>query len=251
MNIQWDAHKYTEAFSFVHQYGTDVLELLDFKRGMTVLDLGCGNGALTEKLSEMGAVATGLDASDDLLQIARKNYPELEFIRADATDFALKQNVDAVFSNAVFHWIDRDKQESLLKCIYLALKEKGQLVFEFGGAGNNQLIHTALQRVFAEHGMEYEQPFYFPSIGQYAPMLEKAGFRVTYMNLFDRITRLNGENGLEDWIKLFIKKPFEGISDKDRSNMIQQAVAMLGNSLYHDGIWYADYVRIRGKAIKV
>ena len=107
-------------------------------------DLGCGNGALTKKLSELGFKASGLDASPELLQIARKNYPELTFYQGDATEFELPGKVDVIFSNAVLHWIAKDKQPDLLRCVYHALNENGQFVFEFGGSQNNALTHEAV-----------------------------------------------------------------------------------------------------------
>lgn len=250
MNIKWDAQKYTNNFSFVHEYGNSVMELLNINCPETILDLGCGCGALTKKLSETGARAIGLDDSEELLKIARSKYPELEFIHADATDFDLGEKVDAVFSNAVFHWIDYDRQNALLHCIHNALSENGQFVFEFGGHGNNSLIHGALKTVFNSMELDYKMPFFFPTIGQYSALLEQAGFKVTYMVLFDRPTALNGSCGLEDWIKMFLKKPFENIPVPMQERIIKQAAALLESQLYRDGIWYADYVRIRGKALK-
>lgn len=250
MNIQWDAEKYTDKFSFVYQYGNGVLELLDIDKNMVILDVGCGNGALTKKLSEICAKAIGIDASEELLETARKHYPELEFIHADATNFVLNEKVDAIFSNAVFHWIEREKQSDLLHCIHSALKDNGQLVFEFGGYGNNRCIHLALENIFENHHIKYKMPFYFPTIGQYAGLLEQSGFKVLSMSLFDRMTALKGSNGLEDWIKMFIKKPFEGVPEEEKNTIIKQAADILKSNLFHDGVWYADYVRIRGKAMK-
>lgn len=250
MNIQWDAENYTSNFSFVPQYGEAVIGLLDLGAGKTVLDLGCGSGALTEKLAQTGARVIGLDASPELLQVARKNHPQLEFVQGDARSFCLKERVDAVFSNAVLHWIGREDQPALLRCVFSALKSGGQFAFEFGGAGNNRLIHSALEKCFAQKGLLYCMPFYFPTIGEYASLLEETGFRVTDMTLFDRMTRLNGDNGLEDWMKLFLKAPFEGIAQKDREEMIHQAAGSLREELFHGGLWYADYVRIRGRAVK-
>ncbi len=117
MNMKWDADKYADKFSFVYQYGNSVLELLEIDKDMVILDLGCGTGTLTKKLSEMCAKAVGIDASEDLLEAAKKHYPELEFIHADATNFVLNEKVDAIFSNAVFHWIEQEKQPELLHCI--------------------------------------------------------------------------------------------------------------------------------------
>lgn len=250
MNIKWDADKYTKNFSFVPQYGNDVAELIDCEKGSSLIDLGCGNGALTKVLQEKGFHVTGMDSSEELLEAAGIKYPDIPFIRADATDFTVGESVDAVFSNAVFHWIDREKQADMLSCVHRALKEKGQFVFEFGGYGNNALIHGALGEVFSEHGYEYRLPFYFPTIGEYAPMVEQAGFQVRYAILFDRPTELKGSDGLKEWIHMFVKTPFAKVDDAEGEEIICQAVERLRDSLYREGIWYADYVRIRMKAVK-
>ena len=252
MNINWDADKYTSDFSFVHQYGESVTELIDADNNSMLLDLGCGNGALTKALQDKGYIVKGIDASKEQLDIARQNYPGIGFIQADATNFSLQEPVDVVFSNAVFHWIDKEMQQSMLKCVHNALKENGQFVFEFGGYENNQLIHSALAKVFSEYGYIYKMPFYFPTISEYATLLENTGFRVKYAVLFDRPTELKGENGLKDWINMFVKTPFSVIKNEDVvAAMIDKAVDYLRDVLYKNGKWYADYVRIRMKAIKL
>lgn len=252
MNINWDAEKYTSDFSFVHQYGGGVAELIDAAAGSTVLDLGCGNGALSNVLHDKGYLVTGLDASKELLEIARSAYPGLAFIQGDAAGFSLPEPVDVVFSNAVFHWIDRERQPDMLSCVHRALKKNGQFVFEFGGYGNNRLIHDALAEVFSEHGYAYKVPFYFPTIGEYAALLEHAGFRVRYAVLFDRPTELKGENGLKDWISMFLKTPFSVIKDEaERETVRDQAAEHLRSALCQGGKWYADYVRLRMKAIRL
>ena len=94
MNIQWDSETYAEKFDFVHQYGQGVLELLDLKEGMTVVDLGCGNGNLTDRLSRMGADVIGLDDSAEMIRRAKKEYPALTFQQANALTFRLEKPVD-------------------------------------------------------------------------------------------------------------------------------------------------------------
>ena len=251
MNINWDANKYTADFSFVHQYGNSVTELIDAGKDSSVLDLGCGNGALTKVLQDKGYLVKGLDASEELLAVARKNYPDIEFIQGNAVDFALSEPVDVVFSNAVFHWIDGEQQPDMLKCVYNALKKNGQFVFEFGGRGNNRKVHRALEEIFSKCGYDYKMPFFFPSIGEYATLLENTGFKVQYAVLFDRLTELKGEDGLKDWIHMFIKTPFSVIRTEEKEAIVDKAVDMLRKDLFMNGKWYADYVRIRMKAIRL
>ncbi len=251
MNITWDAGKYTADFSFVHQYGNSMIQLIDAKPGSKVLDLGCGNGALSQALQQKGFQVTGLDASRELLAVAEKEHPDIRFVLGDATDFSLPEPVDVVFSNAVFHWIDGERQQDMLRCVYRSLTKGGEFVFEMGGSGNNRLIHQALAEVFEEHHIPYRNPFYFPTIGEYASRLEQVGFRVVYALHFDRLTELKGENGLSDWIRMFVKTPFAAVDSKqEQDDIIAQAVERLREKLYQGGKWYADYVRLRMKAIK-
>ena len=150
MNQDWDANGYVKSFGFVPQYGQDVMRLLDYERIRTLLDLGCGNGALTARLLEQGIRVIGMDSSASMLAQVRQIHPTIHFLQADATSFALSEPVDAVFSNAVLHWIDEARQPAALQCIYRALVPGGQFVFEMGGSGCNQLIHGALAAAFLE-----------------------------------------------------------------------------------------------------
>jgi trans-aconitate methyltransferase len=252
MNIQWDAEKYGSDFSFVQQYGGGAAELVDPVAGGTLLDLGCGNGALTARLRDRGFRATGLEASAEQLALARRSWPDIPFFQGDAADFSLPEPVDAVFSNAVFHWIDAARQPDLLTCVHRALKPGGQFVFEFGGAGNNRLIHGALAETFARRGLPYRNPFYFPTVGEYAGRLEAAGFRVRLALLFDRPTRLAGDRGLEDWMAMFLKTPLAALeTEEEKRDVLRETAAALRNDLCRDGVWYADYVRLRMKAVRL
>lgn len=251
MNIKWDAEKYAEDFQFVHKYGEDVLSLLNIKKGDSVVDLGCGNGRLSVKLKEMGADVVGIDGSEEMLAIAEDNYNDINFLLADAVNFQLDKKADAIFSNAVFHWIDENNQQKLLNNISRNLKKGGQLVCEFGGKGCAETIHLELEKIFSSKGLTYRRFFYFPTIGEYAPIIEKSGMQVKYAVLFDRPTKLQGENGLADWINMFDTVPFEGIAENLKNEIIEEAVENLREKLYINGEWYADYVRIRFKAIKL
>ena len=251
MNISWNANGYTENFSFVHQYGEDVLSLLDAEQGGYVVDLGCGNGALSRKLAERGYRVLGIDASAEMLAVARKQCPDITFVQQDATEFTLEEKADVIFSNAVFHWIDRDKQEKLIQNIAENLKPGGQLVFEFGGKGCGEAVHSTLEKCFQKRGLSYPRIFYFPSIGEYAPILEKYNLQVRYAVLFDRPTVQSTEDGLVDWINMFVKTPFEGMDAGTKSQILDETRELLQDRLYVDGKWVIDYVRIRMKAVKL
>ena len=246
MNIHWNAKEYQNNFSFVPHYGEDVLRLIDAPEGSLVIDLGSGSGVLTQKLAQRGYRTIGIDASEEMTALARKSYPHLSFVTADAATFSLTEKADVIFSNAVFHWID--DQNALLYHIACQLKPGGILVFEFGGKGCAEQVHAALEKSFEKRGLSYRRVFFFPTIGEYAPLLEKHGFCVEFAALFDRPTPQKNENGLAEWIKMFVKEPFDGIGEALKTEIIDEVTRQLKPTLYHEGIWYIDYVRIRMKA---
>lgn len=250
MNINWDAEKYTHTFDFVHQYGESVLDLIDAPSGGLAVDLGCGNGALSQALLDRGYRVLGIDDSPDMVEAARTIHPHIPFRQGNAVDFQLEEPADVIFSNAVLHWIDAAQQEQLADNVAGQLKPGGQFVFEFGGQGCAERIHAALEGSFAKRGLIYPRTFFFPTIGAYAPLLERSGFRVEYALLFDRPTPQKGENGLEEWIRMFVKKPFAGMDPALGDAIIRETVDGLREALYQHGTWYVDYVRIRMRARK-
>lgn len=253
-NKQWDAGSYEESCSFVYRFGSSVTELLTLTPGMRVLDLGCGSGALTAQLRDQlqpeGGTVLGVDASAEMLALARTHYPDISFQQMDARYLSFSEEFDAVFSNAVFHWIDREEQPLLLAGIARALKPGGQLCCEFGGAGCGGRVHAALRKAFERRGLCYRFPFYFPTIGEYAPQLERAGLMPTHAFLFDRPTPMAGEKGLETWIRMFVTAPFGGLSEKETAVLIHEAEDELRESMFDGESWIIDYVRIRLRAVK-
>ena len=249
MNIIWNADGYSKDFSFVPQYGLGAMSMVDEGSGIAV-DLGCGNGALTEELAKKGYRAIGVDASPEMLALARRDHPGTEFVLADALDFTLEEKADVIFSNSVIHWIDRDKQEALARNISAQMKKGGMFVCEFGGYLCAESIHSTLEKIFAERGMTYPRTFYFPTIGEHATLLEKAGLRVLFARTFPRPTPQKSAHGVIDWINMFVKKPFEGMSDEMRDRITAEAEERLRPTQFIDGTWYVDYTRIQFKAVK-
>ena len=235
MNIDWNAKGYQKDFAFVPKYGEAVLDLIDAAPGALAVDLGCGNGGLTGKLIERGYRVVGVDASAPMLALAKERYLDTTFLQADACTFQLPEQADVIFSNAVLHWIDAAKQNELIANIASQLKPGGQLVCEFGGKGCAETVHAAMEKIFAAHGLTYRRTFYFPTVGEYAPMLERHGLQVRAALLFDRPTPQQTEDGLADWIRMFDKAPFAGVSEELQETIIREAVETLRPVLYHDG----------------
>lgn len=148
--IKLNADLYDEKHNFVAKYGEDVLSWLDPKQDELVLDVGCGTGTLTEKISQTGAIITGIDASKEMVEKAKQSFTAIEFFVKDATDFSFEKPFDAAFSNATFHWIK--EQSKVLECIYKSLNKGGRLVYEMGSKHNVESIHNAIKQVLEKHG---------------------------------------------------------------------------------------------------
>src|SRR5215218_857596 len=194
----WDSRLYDESFAIITQLGAGVVELLAPRPGERIVDLGCGTGALTAQTA--GAEVLGIDASDAMIARARELYPWLRFEVARGENFAVETPVNAVFSNAALHWMS--PPEVVATSVARALEPGGRFVAEMGGIGNIATIVAAMYQALAEEGIPREQvrnPWYFPSIGEYASLLEHAGFEVRFMQLFDRPTPLEDcPNGIAD-----------------------------------------------------
>lgn len=251
MNIKWDSNSYKDNFSFVPSYGIDVMNLITKEPGSTALDLGCGNGRLTSELKKRGFRVSGLDQSKEMLSLARRDYPDITFMEDDAVSFSLREKVDLIFSNAVLHWIDEDKQPSLIENISSNLNEGGELVLEMGGVGCAEAVHSTLERIFKEKGLGYRRIFYFPSIGEYTSIIDSHGLKTDYAILFDRPTVQKSSDGLIEWIKMFDNSPFEGLDEDVKEEIYEEARIRLKERLYHDDSWVIDYVRLRIRAHKV
>jgi trans-aconitate methyltransferase len=250
--MTWNPSRYDEKHPYIWRLAVDLIDLLNPKSGERILDLGCGTGHLTGRIAALGAEVIGIDASAEMIVQARKNYPDLRFEIQDARDFHFALPFDAVFSNAALHWIK--EPERVITCIAGALRPGGRFVTEFGGKGNIERIIGAIREACKAAGSPLKEeavPWYFPSIGEYAPLLERNGLAVTEAFLFDRPPPLEGgEVGLRDWIETFAGSLLQPIPPDRRSAVIQTVEEALRPTLFQNGIWQADYKRLRLKAIK-
>ena len=221
----WDPARY-EGHSFVWELGADLLSLLAPQPGERILDFGCGTGHLTAKIAESVAEVVGIDSSPAMVAQARQNYPQLKFELADGQNYRAAQPFDAVFSNAALHWmLDADGAAASMSG---ALRSGGRLVLEMGARGNIALLDRAIRS---------EVKNFYPSIAEYASVLERHGLEVLNAMIFDRPTILEGgDDGLRDWIATF--RP-------DNVRPLEEVEVELCPLLYREGSWTADYRRLR------
>ena len=224
------------------------MELLSPKTGERILDLGCGTGHLTATIAAAGAEVTGLDSSISMIAQARQNFPGLKFSLADARNFRFDEPFDAVFSNAALHWIH--DAGAVVKCVVAALRPGGRFVLEMGVQGNVGRIRHAIEAALTEAGRSSKCPWFYPSAGEYASLLESHGFEVRMAQTFDRWTKLeHPERGLREWFEMFAGTYFEGVPAAERENMLRTIEERLHPELYRDGFWWADYRRLRVESV--
>lgn len=246
----WDVNLYEQKHAFVYEYGKGLVPILQPQPGELILDLGCGTGHLTHIIAESGAYVLGIDSSSSMIETAQSTYPELEFHVADARDFSFVTPFDAIFSNATLHWINEADQ--VVNCIAASLKPGGRFVAEFGGKGNVATITAAVQQSIRELLHEdVDFGWYFPTIGEYASLLEKHELDVRSALLFDRPTLLeDGEKGLRNWIQMFGERVLREVPDDMKQKILARTEEKTRDRLFTNGQWFADYIRLRIMAYK-
>ena len=179
---EWNPALYQSGHAFVYQHGRGLDELLAPKPGERVLDAGCGTGQLTYEIAQAGARVLGIDNSAAMIEQARQNYPEIEFRQSDITALPFRNEFDAVFSNAVLHWVP--EADRAARAIAGSLKPGGRFVAEFGGHGNTRAFLQAIWAALEALQSERVNPWYYPTIGEYAGVLEWQGFEVRFVRSF-------------------------------------------------------------------
>ncbi len=244
----WNTAAYAATGRFVADLAGGVTTLLAAQSGEKILDLGCGDGALTERIAkETGAILTGADSSLAMLAAARERG--LTVVEASGEALPFDGEFDAVFSNAALHWMPN--AEAVLSGVHRALKPGGRFVAEMGGHGNIAAIRTALQATLAPFGIDAEvvAASFYPSPAHYKRLLEQAGFTVSSIDLIPRPTPL--PHGMEAWLNTFRNGVLDLLPPPDRAVALAQTVALLRPILCDtDGNWTADYVRLRFHAVR-
>lgn len=229
--------------------GQPVLDLLQPHPGERILDLGCGDGILTERLVALGAKVVGIDNSPDMIAAARRRGIDARTM--DARSLTFENEFDAVFSNAVLHWV-RDDPDAPIAGAFRALVPGGRFVGELGGHGCVGAITVALMVALERRGVSDAPswiPWYFPTVDEYEMRLQRAGFVAQSVELIPRPTPL--PTGMRGWLETFAN-PFCGIlAQTERDRFLDEVTALLKPVLCDSqGRWTADYMRLRFAAIK-
>ena len=247
MPQDWNPERYQRHASFVAELGQPVVELRAPRAGARVLDLGCGDGRLTEALVAAGCVVVGVDASPEQVAAARARGLDARLMDGQALTFA--DEFDAVFSNAALHWMKDPGR--VLRGVSRALRPGGRFAGEFGAQGNVAAVSKAVADALARRGLRFADldPWYYPTAAEYGQALESAGFRVDAIETFPRPTPLPGD--MVGWLETFARAFMAPLPPAERPPFCLEVADALAPELRRpDGSWFVDYVRLRFHASK-
>ena len=243
----WDPQLYARHAAFVPDLGRSLVEWLAPRPGERILDLGCGDGVLTEELVKAGSRVIGVDSSPRQVEAARRRG--LAAVVSHGENLHFQDQFDAVFSNAALHWMQRP--DAVLHGVRRALRPGGRFVAEFGAYGNVATICAALSEELHKRGHEFRalNPWYFPHADEYRAKLVRAGFQIVKLTTFDRPTPLPGD--LTGWLETFAQSFTIGWSPQQRTELFTAIQERVRPQLWtSQGKWMADYVRLRLHVIK-
>jgi SAM-dependent methyltransferase len=160
----------------------------------------------------------------------------------DVERLTFDREFDAVFSNAVLHWV-RDV-DAVMAGVERALRRPGRFVGELGGHGNVASIVDAARQALERRGLTLEKPWYYPTADAFRAVLTRHGFVVDELRLFDRPTVL--PTGITGWLATFGEPLLRGLDADARAEVTQDIERALATSNRNEhGEWIADYVRLR------
>lgn len=240
---RWTSETYKANAAYVPALGGAVLELLNPQPGERILDIGCGDGTLTERIVRAGAVVIGVDASEVMVAEARARGLDARWVDAERLPF--EREFDAVFSNAALHWVRN--HDAMLAGVRRALVPGGRFVAEFGGHGNIAAIQVAVRSVLARRGWETNIHRYYATPDEYAGRLTEHGFTVDRIELIPRPTPL--PTGIRGWLDTFERSTLDRIPESERASFMQDVEDLLKEEVCdRQGNWTAHYVRLRFRA---
>lgn len=252
---RWSAADYAQNGAFVPALGAAALALLDAQPGELILDIGCGDGILTQQIGHAGARVIGLDASPDMVEAARGRGVDAFVADAQALDLEAQGGrfgqFDAAFSNAALHWML--DPEGVARGVHGLLVEGGRFVGEMGGEGNLAALRRGVREELTERGYRLPEadPAWYASVAAFTQVYAGAGFTDIEAELIERPTPL--PTGIRGWVKTFRAGVMDlaQVPESERDAVAEAVQRRLAPELgCEDGTFYADYVRLRFKMTK-
>jgi trans-aconitate methyltransferase/flavin reductase (DIM6/NTAB) family NADH-FMN oxidoreductase RutF len=257
---KWNARDYASNSSVQKTFGVELIEKMHLKGNESVLDIGCGDGKLSEMIAERipDGHVIGIDNSPDMISYAKETYGKirnLKFMQVDAQKMLFDDTFDIVFSNAALHWVKDHK--ALLAGVKKGLKPGGRIFFQMGGRGNvNDIIaaitETTSMPEWKGHFKDTGSPYNFYGPDEYRMLLKHAGLEPVRMELIPKDMKFDSKDGLASWVRTTCLPYTLLVPDENRDSFIDRIVGhyLLKNPADIDGTIHIKAVRLEIEAIK-
>lgn len=206
---QWSGTDYLQNSSVQQSHAERLLQSLSLKGDEAILDMGCGDGRVAEKLAKRvpQGFVIGIDPSDSMLAKAEEirqnsHLANLAFYKESAETFALDERFDHIVTIHVMHWIK--EQEQALKNLYAHLKPGGQVHFLFAASKEGLPFYRALQQTlqaWKEQFVGFVNPQQVYDMETYRQLMVKAGFHVEAIHYIYHESIHENKEKLKNWIK--------------------------------------------------
>ena len=255
---EFNGKKYEQASRHQKEWGQKLLSDLHLSGKESILDLGCGDGVLTEQLSMLvpdGSVF-GIDASIGMINTAKKREKEnLQFLHMDMPDMSFVNKFDVIYSNAALHWVKDHSR--LLSQSHSALKPGGKILWNFAGEGNcsdffeiiRNMIHT---EPYKKYFHSFQWPWYMPSKSEYEGFMSRSNFKNIVITEEHADRYFSDAEEMIGWIDQPSLVPFiqyipEELKETFRSEVIE---ASLKRAIQPDGTCFQPFRRLKVSAVK-
>jgi trans-aconitate methyltransferase len=258
----WNASDYEQHSVAQKQWAAELLDKLALRGHEHVLDMGCGDGLVSAEIAARvpAGGAVGADSSGGMVAHAQaghpaERYPNLRFVQADARALPFEAAFDAVFSNAVLHWV-RDHR-TVLAGVRRSLRPGGRLLFQMGGRGNAAEIMRCAADVtqlpaWRDYFQGFVPPYAFYGPDDYEQWLAEAGLTLVRAELIPKDMVHQGAAGVEGWIRTTWQPYTSRVPEADRPRFIADVAARYLEAHPADeaGLAHVGMVRLEVEALK-
>ncbi len=252
MNFEFDAGKYQKASAHQKEWGEKLINELDLAGDERILDLGCGDGAITEQLAAIAprGEVVGIDGSQNMIEAARhRQRPNLSFVRMDINSLEFTDEFDLVFSNATLHWIKDHTR--LLANIHACLRENGTVRLNFAADGNCshliEVLKTAVELAqYSGYFADFDWPWYLPTVTEYEALLRQSPFRDARVWGEPADRYFADADAMVQWIDQPALVPFiKSVGESDKQHFRDFVVEhMIKETLQEDGTCFETFRRV-------
>lgn len=250
---EFDGEKYKAASSHQKEWGRNLMSKISLQGSEKILDLGCGDGQLTERLSLLvpNGKVLGIDASIGMINTAKKICRDnLDFIHMDINQLHFSNEFNIIFSNAALHWVK--DHHRLLQNSYAALKPGGILLWDFGSEGNCSHFLEVMQKKKTEDNYmdffrDFEMPWFMPSKSHYEELIANIGYSHFTITEVNRDRYFSTSDEMIQWIDQPCIVPFiECIPAVLKSTFREEVIEeMLKKTQQSDGTCFETFRRLQ------